>query len=54
MTTVIKCCRGEKRGKRKIDRFRKKLMIPGSEIAECPEHEVKSRIGKHISEEKNT
>ena len=54
MATVIKCCRGEKRGKRKIDRFRKKLMIPGSEIAECPEHEVKSRIGKHISEEKNT
>ena len=54
MTTVIKCCRGEKRGKRKIDGFRKKLMIPGSEIAECPEHEVKSKIGKHISEEKNT
>ena len=45
MTTVIKCCRGEKRGKRKIDGFRKKLMISGSEIAECPEHEVKSKIG---------
>ena len=41
MTTVIKCCRGEikkkKRGERKIDAFRKKLMIPDSEITECPE-----------------
>ena len=39
MITVIKRCRGE----RKIDRFRKKLMIPDSEISECPEHEVKSK-----------
>ena len=40
MSTVIKRCRGEKkrRGKRKIDGFRKKLMIPESEIPECPEH----------------
>ena len=46
MTTVIKRCRGEKKGgKRKIDRFRKKLVIPESEISECPEHKVKSRIG---------
>ena len=36
MITVIKRCRGE----RKIGRFRKKLMIPDSEISECPEHEV--------------
>ena len=35
----------KKRGERKIDGFRKNLMIPGSEIAECPEHEVKSKIG---------
>ena len=42
MTTVIKRCRGEKKiGKRKIDSFRKKLMIPDSEITECPEYKVK-------------
>ena len=29
--------------KKKIDGFRKKLMIP---VSECPEHEVKSKIGK--------
>ena len=46
MTTIIKCCRGEKkRGTRAIDGFRKKLMIPDSEIPKCPEHEVKSKIG---------
>ena len=45
MTTVIKRCRGErKRGERKIDGFREKLMIPESEISECPEFEVKSKI----------
>ena len=27
-----------------MDGFRKKLMIPESEISECPEHEVKSKI----------
>ena len=38
MTTVIKQCREEKtRGIRAIDRFRKKLMIPDSEIPKCPE-----------------
>ena len=47
MTTIIKCCRGEKkRGIRAIDGFRKKLMIPDSEILKCPEFEVKSKIGK--------
>ena len=35
MTTIIKRCRGEKtRGIRAINRFRKKLMIPDSEIPE--------------------
>ena len=48
MTTVIKCCRGE----RKIDGFRKKLMIPDSEISECLEHEVKSKIGNIFVNEK--
>ena len=46
MTTVIKYCRGEKkRGKRKINGFRKKLMITEPEISECPEYDVKSKIG---------
>ena len=37
MTTLVKCCRGEKRGIRAIDEFRKKIMIPDSEIPKCPE-----------------
>ena len=42
MTTIIKRCRGEKaRDIRAIDGFRKKLMIPDSEIPKCPEFEVK-------------
>ena len=46
LTTVIKRCRGEKtRGIRAIDGFRKKVMIPDSEILKCPEFEVKSKIG---------
>ena len=46
MTTVIKRCSGEeKRGERKIDGFRKILMIPESEISKCPEYNVKSKIG---------
>ena len=47
MTTIIKCCRGEKtRRIRAIDGFRKQLMIPDFEIPKCPEFEVKSKIGK--------
>ena len=47
MTAIIKRCRGEKkRGVRAIDGFRKKLMIPDSEITECPEFEAKSKIRK--------
>ena len=45
MTNIIKHCRGEKRGIRAIDGFRKKLMISDFEISKCPEHEVKSKIG---------
>ena len=42
MTTIIKRCRGEKtRGIRAIDGFRKKIMIPDSEIP-------KSKIGKNF------
>ena len=35
----------KKRGDRKIDGFRKKLVIPEFEISECPEFEVRSKIG---------
>ena len=53
MTTVVKRCRGEqKRGKRKIDAFRRKLMVPDSEITECPEYEVKSKSGNIFVNEK--
>ena len=41
MTTVVERCRG---GEKKIDAFRRKLIIPDFEISECPECEVKSRI----------
>ena len=47
MTTVIKHCRREKtRGIRAIDGFRKKLMIPDSEIPKYLEFQIKLKIGK--------
>ena len=47
MTTIIKRYRGEKtRGITALHGFRKKLMIPDSEIPKSPEFEVKSKIGK--------
>ena len=53
MTTIIKRCRGKKkRDIRAVDGFRKKLMIPDSEIPKCPEFEVKSKIGKLFMNEK--
>ena len=52
MTTVIKRYRGEKRGERKIDALKRKLMIPDSGITECPEYEVKSKIGNIFVNEK--
>ena len=42
----------KKRGERKIDGFRKKLIIPESEIPKCTEHEVKSKIGNVSVNEK--
>ena len=42
----------KKIGERKIDGFRKKLMSPDFEITECPEHEVKSKIGNMFVNEK--
>ena len=42
----------KKRGERKIDGFRKKLMIPESEFPECPEHEIKSKIRNIFINEK--
>ena len=38
---------------REIDGFRKKLMIPDSEIPACPEFEVKSKLGKLFMNEKS-
>ena len=54
MTTIIKCCRGKKKkGIRAIDEFRKKLMIPYSEIPVCPESsQIKNR--KIVYERKNS
>ena len=53
MTTVIKRCKGEKKKRRKKNRWNQKiLMIPDSEISECPEHEVKSKIGNIFVNEK--
>ena len=42
----------KRRSERKIYGFRKKLMIPESEIPECPEHEVKWKIGNIFVNEK--
>ena len=54
MTTVLKRCRGEKkRGERKIDRFRKKSIIPESEILTCPntKSNQKQVVNEKIPEE---
>ena len=53
MTTIIKRCRGKKkRGIRAIDEFRKKSVIPDSEIPKCPEFAVKSKMEKLFMNEK--
>ena len=49
MTTIIKCCRGEIRA---IDGFRKKLLIPDTEIPNYLKFEVKSKKGKLFMNEK--
>ena len=43
MTFIIKRCRGEKK---KVKDFGKDLKIPESEISQCEEHIVKSKIRK--------
>ena len=40
------------KGVRTIDGFRKTVMIPDSEISECPEFEVKSKTEKWFMNEK--
>ena len=45
ITTVIKVAEVKKIDERKIDGFRKKLMIPESQISECSEYDAKSKIG---------
>ena len=53
MIFVIKHCRGEKkRSEKRMYGFRKKLMIPESEISEWSEHKVKSKIGNIFVNEK--
>ena len=42
--------KNRKRGHRKVGEFRKKLMIPKSEISQCAEHMIKSKIGKEVIE----
>ena len=54
MTTVIKCCRGEKKeATEKQMGSEKQLMIVESEIPGCPEHDVKSKIGNTFVNEKS-
>ena len=54
MTAIIKNSSGEKKEvKEKQMPSEKKLMIPESEISECSEHEVKSKIG-NIRKQKST
>ena len=52
MTNIIKHCKGEKKGIKAIDRFRKKLKIPDYEISVSIEHVVKSKIGTIFVNEK--
>ena len=48
---LLKVAEVKKKGK-KIDGFRKKLMIPESEIEECPKFEAKSKIGNILVNKK--
>ena len=52
MTTAIKRCGGEKKETKEVDAFRRKLMIPDSEIVERPKYEVKSKIGNIFVDKK--
>ena len=44
--------RWKKSSERKISGFRKKIVVPDSKIAECPQHEVKSKTGNIFVNEK--
>ena len=48
---LLKVAEVKKKGE-KIDGFIKKLMIPESEIEECPKFEVKSKIGNKLVNKK--
>ena len=48
---LLKVAEVKKKGE-KIDGFIKKLMIPESEIEECPKFEVKSKIGNILVNKK--
>ena len=49
---LLNAAEAKKRGIRAIDGFRKKLIMPDSKIPECPDFEVKSKIGKLFMNEK--
>ena len=49
ITTVTKVAEVKKIGERKVDGFRKKLMIPESQISECSEYDAKSKICQWIN-----
>ena len=51
MTTVIKRCKVEKKKEAK-ERFRKKLVIPESEISECPEYDSNQKQERYLSTKK--
>ena len=51
MTTVIKRCKVEKKKEAK-ERFRKKLVIPESEISECPEYDPNQKQERYLSTKK--
>ena len=53
MNPIIVCCRDKKKGShRKIDKLRKKLTIPKSDISQCAEHMIKSKIEKVLVNQK--
>ena len=52
MTFVIKHCRGKKARREIKKRIQKKLKIPESEISECSEYDVKSKIENIFGNEK--
>ena len=53
MTNIINHCRGEKRGIRSLDRFRRQLM-PDHQIFESIKHKVKVKNRDNICKQRYT